>query len=140
MNVLVNDHDNDKNGRGFYRERKGRSVRVDRTVYSLAGVRRSVELPLETLQERLVLAMVNEAAVCLGDGVVREARDVDVAMVLGAGFPSFRGGPLRHADHVGIAGLVDRLSRLADAHGERFRPAGLLRDRAREQRRFHPAG
>jgi 3-hydroxyacyl-CoA dehydrogenase/enoyl-CoA hydratase/3-hydroxybutyryl-CoA epimerase len=86
----------------------------------------------------MVLAMVNEAAVCLEDGVAAEPRDVDVAMVLGAGFPPFRGGLLRHADETGIAVVIDRLSRLADAQGERFRPAGLLREMVREQRRFFP--
>jgi len=91
------------------------------------------------LQERMVLAMVNEATICLEDGVVRDPRDVDVAMVYGTGFPPFRGGLLRYADSIGPAVLVDRLSRLADAHGERFRPAGLLRDMVREERRFYPA-
>jgi hypothetical protein len=46
---------------------------------------------------------------------------------------------LRYADSVGPAVLVDRLSRLADAHGERFRPAGMLRDMVREERRFYSA-
>jgi len=94
---------------------------------------------VETLQERMVLAMVNEAAVCLEDGIVREPREVDVAMVFGTGFPPFRGGLLRYADAVGPAVLVDRLARLADAQGERFRPAGLLRDLVREERRFYVA-
>jgi 3-hydroxyacyl-CoA dehydrogenase/enoyl-CoA hydratase/3-hydroxybutyryl-CoA epimerase len=84
--------------------------------------------------------MINEAAVCLEDGVVREPREVDVAMVLGTGFPPFRGGLLRHADAVGVPVVVDRLTRLADSQGERFRPAGLLRDMVRLQARFYPEG
>ncbi len=127
-----------KNGKGFYLYREGHAVGPDRKVYPLVHAPGSRELPVETLQERLVLAMVNEAAVCLEDGVVREPRDVDVAMVLGTGFPAFRGGLLRHADDLGIAVLTDRLSRLADAQGERFRPAGLLREMVREQRKFYP--
>jgi 3-hydroxyacyl-CoA dehydrogenase/enoyl-CoA hydratase/3-hydroxybutyryl-CoA epimerase len=87
----------------------------------------------------MVLAMANEAAVCLEDGVVREPRDVDIAMVFGTGFPPFRGGLLRYADSIGLPVLVDRLARLADAQGERFRPAALLRDMVREERRFYPA-
>ena len=66
-------------------------------------------------------------------------RDVDIAMIFGTGFPPFRGGLLRYADAIGTAVLVDRLARLADAHGERFRPAGLLRDMVREERRFYAA-
>jgi 3-hydroxyacyl-CoA dehydrogenase/enoyl-CoA hydratase/3-hydroxybutyryl-CoA epimerase len=128
-----------KNGKGFYQYRGGKRTRPDPGVAKLAGTAAPLQLPVETLQERMVLAMVNEAAVCLEDGVVREPRDLDVAMVYGTGFPPFRGGLLRYADSIGPAVLVDRLARLADAQGERFRPAGLLRDMVREERRFYPA-
>ena len=128
-----------KNGKGFYQYANGRRTRPDAAVPKLAGATTALHLPVETLQERMVLAMVNEAAICLEDGVVREPRDVDVAMVYGTGFPPFRGGLLRYADSIGPAVLLDRLSRLADAHGERFRPAGLLRDMVREEHRFYPA-
>ena len=128
-----------KNGKGFYQYRGGKRTRPDPGVAKLTGTAAPLQLPVETLQERMVLAMVNEAAVCLEDGVVREPRDLDVAMVYGTGFPPFRGGLLRYADSIGPAVLVDRLARLADAQGERFRPAGLLRDMVREERRFYPA-
>jgi 3-hydroxyacyl-CoA dehydrogenase/enoyl-CoA hydratase/3-hydroxybutyryl-CoA epimerase len=128
-----------KNAKGFYQYKNGRRARPDPMVPKLAGAASELKLPVETLQERMVLAMVNEAAICLEDGVVREPRDLDVAMVYGTGFPPFRGGLLRYADSVGPAVLVDRLSRLADAQGERFRPAGLLRDMVREERRFYQA-
>jgi 3-hydroxyacyl-CoA dehydrogenase/enoyl-CoA hydratase/3-hydroxybutyryl-CoA epimerase len=127
-----------KNGKGFYQYKNGKRSRPDPAVPKLAGAVTPLQLPVETLQERMVLAMVNEAAICLEDGVVRDPRDLDVAMVYGTGFPPFRGGLLRYADSIGPAVLVDRLSRLADAHGERFRPAGLLRDMVREERRFYP--
>ena len=127
-----------KNGKGFYRYRDGRPSAPDSAIYSLAGSPPARDLPPETLQERMLLVMVNEAAVCLEEGVAREARDVDVAMVLGTGFPPFRGGLLRHADQVGIPIVADRLARLADAHGERFRPAPSLLRLVREQRRFYP--
>ncbi len=126
-----------KNGKGFYQYKNGKRTRPDAEVPKLAGAVVALQLPVETLQERMVLAMVNEAAICLEDGVAREPRDLDVAMVYGTGFPPFRGGLLRYADSIGPAVLVDRLSRLADAHGERFRPAGLLRDMVREERRFY---
>jgi 3-hydroxyacyl-CoA dehydrogenase/enoyl-CoA hydratase/3-hydroxybutyryl-CoA epimerase len=127
----------EKNQRGFYRYRSGRRTVPDPGVYAAAGAPGRRELPPETLQERMVLAMVNEAAICLEDGVVREPRDVDVAMVLGTGFPPFRGGLLRHADEVGIPIIADRLGRLAEAHGDRFVPAQLIQRMVREQRRFY---
>jgi 3-hydroxyacyl-CoA dehydrogenase/enoyl-CoA hydratase/3-hydroxybutyryl-CoA epimerase len=128
-----------KNGRGFYHYKDGKRGRPDAALPGLVGGTAPRTLPVETLQERMVLAMINEAAICLEDGVVREPRDVDVAMVYGTGFPPFRGGLLRHADSIGPAVLVQRLSRLADAHGERFRPAGVLHDMVRGERRFYQA-
>ena len=126
-----------KNGKGFYRYRAGKRTVPDREVYDLAGSPTVMELPPETLQERMVLAMVNESALCMQEGVAREPRDLDVAMVMGTGFPPFRGGLLRHADAVGIPIVADRLSRLADAHGERFRPAASLQEMVRGQTRFY---
>ncbi len=129
-----------KNGKGFYKYAGGKATVPDPEIVVLAGSPPKRDLPVETLQERMVLAMVNEAAVCLEDGIVREPRDVDVAMVMGTGFPPFRGGLLRYADAVGIPVLVDRLSRLADGQGERFRPAGLLKEMVRTEARFYPQG
>jgi 3-hydroxyacyl-CoA dehydrogenase/enoyl-CoA hydratase/3-hydroxybutyryl-CoA epimerase len=126
-----------KNGRGFYRYRSGRRTTEDGETYNLVGSPSTRELPPETLQERMVLAMVNEAVVCLQEGMVRGPREIDMAMVMGTGFPPFRGGLLRHADSVGIPIVADRLGRLADAQGERFRPAGLWAEMVREQRRFY---
>lgn len=129
-----------KNGKGFYRHGKGDEPQLDPSVYKLIGEPTPRDLPPETIQERLVFAMVNEGANCLEEGVVREPRDVDMGMVMGTGFPPFRGGLLRHADRVGIPIVVDRLSRLADAHGERFRPSELLQSMVRNQQRFYPVG
>ncbi len=124
-------------GGGFYRYRRGKRTLPDPEAYNLAGARDTRDLPPETIQERMVLAMVNEAAVCLEDGVVKRPMDLDIAIVTGTGFPPFRGGLMRYADSIGIAVTVDRLSRLADAHGERFRPAGLLKEMVTRQWRFY---
>lgn len=126
-----------KNGRGFYRYRNGKRTVPDEETYKLLEAPARRDIPPETLQERMSLSMINEAVICLEQGVVREPRDVDVAMVMGTGFPPFRGGVLRHADSVGIPIIADRLSRLADAHGPRFRPAQSLQTMVREQRRFY---
>ena len=85
----------------------------------------------------LVLPIVNEAARCLEEEVVRCARDVDLAMVMGAGFPPFRGGPLRYADSLGAAEVCSRLDRLAGDYGQHLAPAAYLRLLAHSSRRFH---
>jgi 3-hydroxyacyl-CoA dehydrogenase len=70
--------------------------------------------------------MVNESARCVEDRIVSDAGMVDLAMVFGAGFPPFRGGPLRYADTLGLARVEARLTALRAEKGERFAPAGLL--------------
>ena len=80
--------------------------------------------------------MINEAAKCLEAGIVSEAWVVDFAMVLGAGFAPFRGGPLHTADALGVDNVVRELDALRRDHGERFEPAALLRSRGEERRGF----
>lgn len=115
-----------KTGVGFYRH-VGRRRTADPTLRTVLGLtrRRSAATP-DVLSERLVLAMINEAALCLGEGVVRDAGEVDLAMVMGAGFPPFRGGVLRYADVFGLAKAVTRLTALRAEKGDRFKPAPLL--------------
>jgi 3-hydroxyacyl-CoA dehydrogenase/enoyl-CoA hydratase/3-hydroxybutyryl-CoA epimerase len=117
-----------KNGSGFYRydgkERKG----PDATVYELLGIKpRAESADPNALAERMVLPMVNEAARCLEEGVVRSAGELDLAMIFATGFPPFRGGLCRWADHEGLPRLVATLERLEAAAGERFRPSDALR-------------
>jgi 3-hydroxyacyl-CoA dehydrogenase/enoyl-CoA hydratase/3-hydroxybutyryl-CoA epimerase len=82
------------------------------------------------------LAMINEAARCLEEKVVEDAGMLDLAMVMGSGFPPFRGGPLRHADTLGLQRIESRLTALRAEKGERFRPARLLSRLASEGETF----
>lgn len=81
----------------------------------------------EEITERLVLRMAAEAYRVLDEGLVAGAADVDVATVLGVGFPDFRGGLVRYADDLGRAEVARRLAALAERHGERFSPSAMLR-------------
>jgi 3-hydroxyacyl-CoA dehydrogenase/enoyl-CoA hydratase/3-hydroxybutyryl-CoA epimerase len=83
------------------------------------------------------MAMVNEAARCLEDGILRSARDGDVGAVFGIGFPPFRGGPFRYADSLGAAEVVRQLEELDSRLAPRFQPAELLLDMARSGQKFH---
>jgi 3-hydroxyacyl-CoA dehydrogenase/enoyl-CoA hydratase/3-hydroxybutyryl-CoA epimerase len=78
------------------------------------------------LTERMVLAMINEAARCLEEGVVADAGMLDLAMIFGTGFPPYRGGLLRHADTLGLKHVEARLTALAAERGGRFAPARLI--------------
>jgi 3-hydroxyacyl-CoA dehydrogenase/enoyl-CoA hydratase/3-hydroxybutyryl-CoA epimerase len=77
----------------------------------------------------MIFMMINEAARCLEEKVAAEAADIDLAMILGAGFPGTRGGPLRYADALGVNRLVAQMSKLAES-SQRFAPCDWLRDLA----------
>jgi 3-hydroxyacyl-CoA dehydrogenase/enoyl-CoA hydratase/3-hydroxybutyryl-CoA epimerase len=105
-------------------------------VYALLGVVPRAKLPVDEIQMRCTVAMVNEAVRCLGDGVLRDPRDGDVGAVFGLGFPTFRGGPFRYVDTIGAADVLRRVHGYADRFGERWRPAPLLVQMAKKGERF----
>lgn len=129
-----------KGGKGFYRYAKGKEKDFDPSVYAdlRLPVRRST--PDKALVvDRLLLAMVNEAARVLQSEIVGSAADVDLGMIMGTGFPPFRGGLLRYADDRGLAEVLDGLSALHDAHGDRYRPCALLTELCEAGATFHGA-
>jgi 3-hydroxyacyl-CoA dehydrogenase/enoyl-CoA hydratase/3-hydroxybutyryl-CoA epimerase len=129
-----------KNGRGFYEYRGEEEAEVDQRVYAELGLAMAREGsgPSEReIRSRLVLSMVNEAARILGDRIVTRAGDVDLAMIMGTGFPPFRGGPLRFADSLGPKTVVERLEALREKLGPRFEPATLLVELARKDHQVY---
>lgn len=76
--------------------------------------------------ERLLLLMINEAALCLQEHVA-SAGDIDLAMVAGTGFPQDKGGPLHYADQVGLDVVLAELKKYTQELGTRFWPAPLLK-------------
>src|SRR3954471_3451458 len=126
--------------KGFYRydDAASKKKEVDRSVYDLTpqGQKRSSP-PAAEIAERCVLQMVNEAALCLGEGILRSARDGDVGAVFGLGWPPFRGGPFRYADSLGPAQVVEKLRRYQDRFGGRFAPAPRLVQLAESGGKFY---
>ena len=80
-----------------------------------------------TVVERMVLAMINEASLILDEKIVATAGELDLAMIMGTGFPPFRGGLLRYADSLGLNHIVTRLEALAASAGPRYKPTEPLR-------------
>ena len=101
-----------KSGQGFYQWEDGKAVKP---VAKDAGV------PAD-IQDRLILAMVNEAVACLSEGVVSDADLLDAGVIFGTGFAPFRGGPLNYARERGQEEVLATLQTLAKAHGSRFEP------------------
>lgn len=129
-----------KNGRGFYlygKKKWGSKKSVDGTVYHLLNIKPQHHLSSENIARRCVMMMLNEAARALDDGVIRCARDGDIAAIYGMGFPPFLGGPFRYMDRLGIRKVVNTLERLMQARGERFAPCERLRQMAETQETFY---
>ncbi|MFH1497128.1 MAG: 3-hydroxyacyl-CoA dehydrogenase NAD-binding domain-containing protein [Verrucomicrobiota bacterium] len=113
-----------KSGRGFYDHHSGRPVNL-----GLPPPR-----PVDYV-DRIILVQVNEAARCLAGQVVASADDLDFAMILGTGWAPFRGGPLRHADSLGLPEIVRRLEALAVSDDAHFAPC----DHLKTLKHFYPA-
>lgn len=127
-----------KNKKGFYTYGNKKKKQVDETVYDLLpGGRARKPVARTEIAERLSLAMVNEAALCLQEGILRTPRDGDVGAIMGLGFPPFRGGPFRYIDSVGAAEILTKLEALAARFGARFQPAALLVDIAKKSGKFY---
>ena len=126
-----------KSGLGFY-DHAGKNAQPNALAARFTTDTRGANLDHEELQTRLVLAMVNEAARCLEEGVADSPADIDFAMVMGTGFAPFHGGPLRYADSTGVREIVVALDTLAAAGETRFTPCALLRQLAKSNGIFYP--
>ncbi|MGS3447028.1 fatty acid oxidation complex subunit alpha FadJ [Klebsiella electrica] len=141
--ILNDDRKGRKNSRGFYLyETKGRTSkkRPDAAVYSLLGISApQARLSAQQIAERCVMMMLNEAARCFDEQVIRGARDGDIGAVFGIGFPPFLGGPFRYMDKLGAGEVVAILQRLAAQYGSRFTPCENLLRMAGQGATFWPA-
>ncbi len=123
-----------KSGRGFYIH--GPRRRVNPAVQAL--IKASSAVSDKEALERMLYIMINEAARILEEGVVDGADTVDIGMIMGTGFPPFRGGVLRYADTLGVERIVDDLNRLEERFKDgRFKPARFLLDLKARNTRFY---
>jgi 3-hydroxyacyl-CoA dehydrogenase/enoyl-CoA hydratase/carnithine racemase len=127
-----------KGGGGFY------SYGADKPQPDDEGVRRLMATPPtatlspgEEEDRRLLYPMISEACRCLDEGVVSLPGEIDLAMVMGIGWPPFTGGLLRWADGLGLANVVASLDDLAGRHGAHLAPPEGLRRRAAAGDRFY---
>ena len=79
------------------------------------------------IADRLALLMVNESYRCLEEGVTDNSDAIDMAMIMGAGFAPFRGGPVQYAKNRGLQEIVEVLKQLdKGCEGDRFSPSAKL--------------
>ena len=123
-----------KTGAGYYDYEPGSRVpkpspvvaEIIRDFAAQRQIRLRDDIGHEEIFERLVYPMINEGAKILEEGIALRASDIDVVWVYGYGWPVYRGGPMFHADEIGVGRIVARLRELEATHGEEWRPAALL--------------
>ncbi|MEO0316606.1 MAG: hypothetical protein RL404_283 [Pseudomonadota bacterium] len=92
----------------------------------------------QEIVERLVFALVNEAALILDEGIAMRASDIDMVYLTGYGFPLFRGGPMCYADTVGLPNVLRAIRKYGKGHHpEAWKPAPLLEKLAAEGKTFN---
>lgn len=121
-----------KAGKGFYLHDKNRNVNPE-----LEPQTDNTKISDKEITDRCILLMVNEAAMILQENMIEKPEFLDMAMIMGTGFPPFRGGLCKYADSIGISNVVERLKELETAHGKRFTPAKLLVDMAANNKKFY---
>lgn len=124
-----------KGGLGFYKHSKDQKTQENIDLYLLKnGSKKFTE---EEILERTTLTLINEASRCIEEGVIESEKYLDMGMIMGTGFPPFKGGILKYADNLGAKSIVERLEILEEKYGERFTPSDLLKTMAQEDRRFY---
>lgn len=132
-----------KNDVGFYKyelDKKGKKAKtVDPTAYEViapfvTGEKR--EFDNQEIIDRMMLALCNETVRCLEDNIVATASEADMAMIMGIGFPPFRGGPCRYIDQTGVAEYVALCDKYAHL-GKAYEAPQMLRDMAANNKNFY---
>ena len=129
-----------KSNKGFYlygKKAKKNIKQVDESIYTLLAIKPVGKLSDNAITQRCVYMMLNEAARCLDEGIIRNARDGDVGTIFGIGFPPFLGGPFRYIDTVGAKSIVAQLTQWASEHGQRYEPCDALINMAEQDQRYY---
>jgi len=131
-----------KTGAGWYRYPGGGGKVEDPIVADLAleeahfAGRTRTDYDADEIRRRLILAMINEAADILAEGIAETAADIDLVTVFGYGFPRWRGGLMHHADTLGAEAVLEGLTALAAEDPVAWRPSPMIEDCARRGIRF----
>ena len=134
-----------KTGKGWYLYEAGNrkpipDPEVDKIIadYRKANNIKTRQIADDEIVERCILALVNEGARILEEGIAQRASDIDMVYLTGYGFPLYRGGPMFYADTVGLAKVLASIEKFQQGYmGEVWKPAPLLVKLAREGGRFN---
>lgn len=131
-----------KNGVGFYQyetDKRGKPKKIaDSTTYELLNLVQTdhQEFDEQEIIDRMMIAFCNETVRCLEDDIVASPAEADMAMIMGVGFPPFRGGPCRYIDQIGVANYVALCDKYAYL-GKAYEAPAKLRDMAQNGETFY---
>lgn len=131
-----------KNGVGFYQyetDKRGKPKKIaDSTTYELLNLVQTdhQEFDEQEIIDRMMIAFCNETVRCLEDNIVASPAEADMAMIMGVGFPPFRGGPCRYIDQSGVANYVALCDKYAHL-GKAYEAPAKLRDMAQNGETFY---
>ena len=129
-----------KNKKGYYRYdgKNGKRSGANPEAYKFFGIPQKKEFSYDDLTLRPLLLMINEAIMCLEEGIISNPTDGDLGAIFGLGFLPFTGGPFRFTDSFGPAVLVELMHKYANDFSEKFRPRPLLVEMAEQGKLFYP--
>ena len=116
-----------KGGEGFYKNGKINSKIANKVIKKLSN---------DEITDRTMLIMINEASRIIEEGFIKNPHYLDMAIIMGAGFPAFRGGILKYADSIGTKIINEKLMKFAEKN-PRFTPSKLITLLARSNAKFY---
>ncbi|MGB0849164.1 MAG: 3-hydroxyacyl-CoA dehydrogenase family protein, partial [Thiolinea sp.] len=122
-----------KTARGYYRYENGARVGTpDPEVEAIIAEEREKagvtvrEFSAEQIMQRYMAAMINEGANVVADKIALRPLDVDITLLYGYGFPRWRGGPMKHADDIGLDKVLADIEAFAEEDPVFWKPSPLL--------------
>jgi 3-hydroxyacyl-CoA dehydrogenase / enoyl-CoA hydratase / 3-hydroxybutyryl-CoA epimerase len=125
-----------KNSKGFY-DYAGRDKALWPGLADIIAPKSGDDFSAEELKHRLLVTQALEAARTVEEGVITDPREADVGSILGFGFAPYTGGTLSYIDGMGAKAFVALAERLAEKHGQRFKPNALLKEMAKKGETFY---
>lgn len=133
-----------KNGVGFYKyttDPKGKPIKaVDEGTYALIKEVQpdgQKDFSDEEIVDRMMIPMIIETVRCLDESIVETAAEADMGLIMGVGFPPFRGGALKYADTVGLKTIIEKCAKYASL-GKIYEPTESMKKMAAEGKLYYP--
>lgn len=111
----------EKSGKGFYTYDNNKKISLNEKTKGIERSKKKHLISTEIIIQRGVYRMINEGKKLLKDKIVELEEDIDLALILGIGFPPFLGGPMNYAKSIGFPKIKEQLEKFENQYGPRFK-------------------